>query len=267
MRRVVVLLLFIGLLNASLKDDVQNTANSFIGGAAAFISGGILTSAGAEGGFPHFDAGLGFNITGFKFTHPLTGEQIPFPGLIPLMYAEVGLFDGFSLTPLINGVGAIDIIGRVMPTMSIKDYFNKDITPSYWAGGIKLQLLKDQLVPPTPAISLSFMYHSFGNIGFIFDTLYTEFSLTNISIHADVSKSLLFFTPYAGIGYDSYNLKGQYWTTSDHNKKDIAKIDGSHMRYYGGLQFNILLIKINLEAAYMDKPGKTVISLGARAGI
>lgn len=267
MKKVVAVLLLLGTLNAGLKEDVETTAESFIGGAASFISAGILTTAGAKGGLPHFDAGLGLNLTGFKFTHPLTGQELTFPGVMPLMYAEVGVFSGISLTPLINGVGAIDVMGRVMPTMSTKDYFNKDINPSYWAGGIKLQILKDQLVPPTPAISISLMYHSFGNVGFKFDTLYTDFSLNNLSIHADVSKSLLFFTPYAGIGYDSYTLKGQYWTESDQNKKDIASFNGNHLRYYGGLQFNILLIKINVEGAYMDKPKKTVISLGVRAGI
>lgn len=265
MKKIVVILLAIGLLNAGLKEDVETTAQSFIGGAAAFMSAGILTTASAQGGIPHFDAGIGINLTGFKFTHPLTGQNLTFPGIMPIIYGELGIFNGISLTPLINGVGAIDVIGRLMPTMPTKDYFNKDIAPSYWAGGIKLQILKDQLVPPTPAISVSLLYHSFNNVGFSFDTLYTNFSLSNLSIHADISKSLIFFTPYAGIGYDSYKLKGEYWTESDNTKNDIASFDSHHMRYYGGVQFSFLLIKLFVEGAYIGN--KTVISLGLKAGI
>lgn len=263
MKKLVLLFIAIGIVNAGIKEDVDTTAASFVEGAASFISAGILSSAGAEGGLPHFDAGIGVNLTGFKFKHPLTGNEIVFPGTMPVFYGEVGLFGGVSLTPLINGVGALDVIGRVMPTMSKKDYFDK--TPTYYAGGIKLQILKDQLVPPTPGISITLMYHNFTNVGFKFDTLYTDFSLSDLSVHADISKGLLFFTPYAGIGYDSYKLKGQYWTETDTTREDIASFSGNHMRYYGGLKFSILLVKIFVEGAYIGK--KVVISLGAKAGI
>ncbi len=265
MKKLVVILAFFGLLNAGLKEDVETTAGSFIDGAASFISAGILNTAGAEGGLPHFDVGAGINLTAFKFTHPLTGQKLTFPGFMPVLYGELGVFSGISITPLINGVGAIDVMGRVMPTMPTKDYFNQDITPSYMAGGVRLQILKDQLVPPTPAVSVTLMYHSFGNVGFQFDTLYTDFSLTDFSIHADVSKSLLFVSPYVGAGYDSYNLKGQYWTASNTTKQDIASFKGNHMRYYGGLKFSILLVKLFLEGAYIGN--KTVVSLGIAAGI
>ncbi len=263
MRKVVVVLLTAGLLNAGLKEDVETTAESFIDGAASFISAGIFSTAGAEGGLPHFDAGVGVNLTGFKFKHPLTGQELVFPGVMPLIYGELGIFDGISITPLINGVGAVDVMGRFMPAMPKKDYFN--VNPSCWSGGIKLQVLKDQLAPPTPAVSISLMYHSFGNIGFKFDTLYTNFSLSDLSIHADVSKKLLFLSPYAGIGYDSYNLKGEYWTDSDPGKQDIASFAGNHMRYYGGVKFSVLLAKIFVEGAYIGN--KTVVSLGVKAGI
>ena len=263
MRTLLLVLIAFGMLNAGLKEDVESTASSFVDPAASFISGGILNTAGAEGGLPHFDAGLGLNLIGFKFKHPLTGDELPFPGVMPLMYGELGVFSGISLTPLINGVGAVDVMGRFMPTMSQKSYFNR--APTYYAGGIKLQILKDQLVPPTPAISVSLMYHYFGNVDFKFDTLYTDFSLTDFSIHADVSKSLLFVTPYAGIGYDTYSLKGKYWTASNQTKNDIASFDGNHMRYYGGIKLSILLIKIFVEGAYIGN--KTVVSLGAQAGI
>ncbi len=265
MRKLVIVLLTAGLLNAGLKEDVENTASSFIDGAASFISAGILSTAGAQGGIPHFDAGVGVNLTGFKFRHPLTGDELVFPGVMPIVFGELGVFSGISLTPLINGVGAIDVMGRFMPAMPTKDYFNTSINPTYWAGGIKLQILKDQLVPPTPAISISLMYHSFGNVGFKFDSLYTDFSLSNLSIHADISKSLLFFSPYVGIGFDSYNLKGQYWTEGNQTKQDIANFNGNHMRYYGGVKFSFLLIKLFVEGAYIGN--KTVVSLGVKAGI
>jgi len=96
--------------------------------------------------------------------------------------------------------------------------------------------------------------------------MYTSFKLEDFSIHADISKNLIFLSPYAGIGYDSYRLKGEWWTenTSD-NKKTLAEFKDSSIRYYGGLEYKLLLVKLYLEGAYRD--GNTIVSIGAKVGI
>ena len=264
MKRLLIILIAVTLVKADLREDVENTAESLIDGAASLISAGIFSIAGTHGGFEHFNMGLGVNMINFKFTHPLTGEQIEFPGVMPLIYGEVGILDGFYVSPEINGVGAIDIIGRVMPMMRSKDYFDESIRPLYWAGGVKIQLIKDQLVPPTPAFSVTIMYHSLENIGFEFDTLHTEFSLSDLSLHADFSKTLIFLSPFVGIGYDTYELNGSYWKDGDNEKHRITLMENHHLRYYGGVRLNILYVNIFLEGAYINN--KTVFSAGIKAG-
>ncbi len=260
---VIVTFLFTTYLFAGLVDDVNNTALSFVDDGSAFLSAGVLSAAGAEGGLPHFDAGLGINLTTFRFTDPVHKQEVKFPGFFPVAYGALGIYNGISLTPLISGVGSIDLLARVSPSLINDTFFVKK--PNYIAFGAKVQILKDQLVPPTPAISFTVMTHNVSGLDFKFDTVYTSFKLDNLSLHADVSKSLLLIAPYAGIGYDMYSLTGTYHTESNAKEETIAKINGNHLRYYGGLRFKVLLAKVFVEGAYIGK--KTIISMGISAGI
>ena len=262
---VIVLLLSVSLLSAqTLSEKVDSTAKTFYSPGAAMISGGIFSTASTQGGLPKFDIGVGTNMEWFKFTRPDNLEETSFPAFFPFFFGEIGVFSGLSFTPVLNGILSIDLLGRYSPGLISADFIEEK--PQLISYGVKIGLMKDQLAPPTPAISITIMNHSYGDLVAKFDTLYTSFKLEDFSIHADISKNLIFLSPYAGIGYDSYKLKGEWWTeNTSNNKRTLAEFKDSSIRYYGGLEFKLLLIKLYLEGAYRD--GNTIVSIGAKSGI
>jgi hypothetical protein len=264
MKKIVLMLITAGILGAqTLEDDVRNMAVSLTDNAAALISSGVISNAGCRGGLPHFNVGVAANASWFKFTNPVTSGEISFPAIFPYLYGEVGIFKGFSFTPLLRGIFAVDILGKYAPTLIKSDYFEE--SPYLMGYGIKVQILKDQLVPPTPAISVAIMNHEYKNLTFKFDTLYTNLKLRDLSIRASISKNVLLLTPYVGVSYDIYSLNTNYWTTGDTTRKEISAIENNSFSYFGGVEFKILLIKGYLEGLYRNK--RFGLTLGIKAGI
>lgn len=267
MKKFVVLLLMIGMTKAqidTLRHRVENLATEITGNAASLISSGVISNAGCKGGLPHFNVGIAVNMSWFKFTNPLDdNEKIMFPAFFPYLYGEVGIFKGFSFTPLLNGIFAVDILGKYAPTLIKSDVFEE--MPIFFAYGAKIQILKDQLVPPTPAVSVTIINNVYRTLTLKFDTLHTSLSLTDLGLRAAVSKNFVILTPYAGVGYDNYALKTTYWTDGDPNKKSIADVKASTIYYFGGLEFKFLVIKGYLEGLYRNS--RVGVTLGVKAGI
>lgn len=264
MKRLFVLVLMISVVNAqSLGDRVSEMANSLNDNAAFLVSSGVISNAGCRGGLPHFNLGVATNMTWFSFKNPVTSANISFPAVFPYVYGEVGLFGGFSFTPLFRGLLAIDVIGKYAPTLIKSKYFEE--LPYLLAYGVKVQLMKDQLVPPTPAISVAIINHEYQPLTFKFDTLYTNIKLTDLAIRASVSKNLVILAPYGGVSYDLYSLKTKYWTTGDTTQVEIADVKNNMLSYFVGLEFKILILKGYLEGTYRNE--RFGLSLGVKAGI
>lgn len=267
MRNIVIVLLIVGMSSAqveTLRTRVENLANEITGNAASLISSGVISNAGCRGGLPHFNVGVAVNMSWFEFANPLdNSKKIMFPAFFPYLYGEIGVFKGFSFTPLLDGLFAIDILGKYAPTLIKNSYFEE--TPNLISYGVKVQILKDQLVPPTPAVSISIVNNSYKTLTLKFDTLHTSLSLNDLALRAAISKNLVILTPYAGIGYDSYTLKTTYWTNGDLTKKAIADVKENTIYYFGGLEFKFLVLKGYLEGLYRNK--RVGVTLGIKAGI
>lgn len=267
MKRLFVVLVLVGILSAqvdTLRMRVENLAGEITGNAASLISSGVISNAGCRGGLPHFNLGVATNMMWFEFRNPLdVYEKIMFPAVFPYLYGEVGIFKGFSFTPLLNGLLAVDVIGKYAPTLLKNSYFEE--TPSLISYGLKVQILKDQLVPPTPAISVSIINNMYKTLTLKFDTLHTSLALNDFSVRAAVSKNLVILTPYLGIAYDNYSLKTNYWTDGDMSKKSIADVKDYTISYFGGLEFKFLIIKGYLEGLFRNS--KVGVTIGIKAGI
>ncbi len=264
MRRLMILLLVVGVVSAqSLNDKVSQMANSLTDNAAFLVSSGVISNAGCRGGLPHFNLGVATNMTWFSFKNPVTSANITFPTVFPYVYGEVGLFGGFSFTPLFRGLLAIDVIGKYAPTLIKSKYFEE--LPYLLSYGLKVQIMKDQLVPPTPAISVSIINNEYKPLTFKFDTLYTNIKLNDLAIRASVSKNLVILAPYGGVSYDLYSLKTNYWTTGDTTRVEIADVKNNMLSYFVGLEFKLLVLKGYLEGTYRNN--RFGMSLGVKAGI
>ncbi|MEO0265629.1 MAG: hypothetical protein ABIM43_03325 [candidate division WOR-3 bacterium] len=267
MKKLVGLLLMVGVTKAqvdTLRHRVENLAGEITGNAASIVSSGVVSNAGCRGGFPHFNVGIAVNMSWFKFANPLDDtKEVMFPAFFPYLYGELGIFKGFSFTPLLNGILAVDILGKYAPTLIKSDYFEE--IPNFLAYGVKIQILKDQLVPPTPAVSVTIINNVYKPLTFKFDTLHTSLSLNDLGIRAAVSKNFVILTPYAGVGYDTYTLKTTYWTDGDPVKKSVADVKDNVIYYFGGLEFKFLVIKGYLEGLYRNS--RVGVTLGVKAGI
>ncbi|MDD5572365.1 MAG: hypothetical protein PHQ71_01105 [Candidatus Hydrothermia bacterium] len=265
MKYLTCLLFVVAVLSAqTVEERVQDMAQSLAGNAASLVSSGVVSNAGCRGGLPHFNIGAAVNMGWFKFQNPATSEDVEFPAFFPYLYSELGLFRGFSVTPAFRELFAVDFICKYAPTLVKADYF-QDL-PYLFAYGIKIQLLKDQLIPPTPAISVTIMNSMYQGLTFEFeDTLYTKLALDDLSVRAAVSKSLPVVTPYGGISYDTYSMKTDYWTSGDATHKAISDIKKEALSYFVGFEFKVLVLKGYLEGQYRNE--KFGLTLGVKAGI
>lgn len=127
----------------------------------------------------------------------------------------VGLFNGFSFTPLIGGVGAVDLLGSVsfIPAVSpIDSIIGLEESIINIGLGARVGILKQGLV--MPGISVSGMYRTMGDVTFgnmdAPDPAAFSTNLSVMSLRAAVSKGILMFDVLAGAGYDIYTSDTQF---------------------------------------------------------
>jgi hypothetical protein len=138
---------------------------------------------------------------------------------IPMMALQgdvvVGLFNGFSFTPLIGGLGAVDLLGSVsfIPAMSpIDSIIGLDESIINVGVGARVGILKQGLV--MPGISVSAMYRTMGDVAFgnmdAPDPAAFSTDLSVISLRAGISKGVAMLDLAAGAGYDIYTSDTQF---------------------------------------------------------
>lgn len=150
--------------------------------------------------------------------------------------AALGLFSGFSASPTLGGIGALDLLGSVswLPLSSSRDFGENSAAAAFGVGG-RVTLVKESFV--TPGVSLSVMYHdlgrvSYGNVcdapgatvGFqSIDNRFQSgvcagggdpgeiaFDLQDWSTRAQVGKRFGPFGVAAGLGYDRWSSEIDY---------------------------------------------------------
>lgn len=160
-------------------------------------------------------------------------EQFTLPAPAVGANLSVGLTQGFSVAPLIGGVGAIDLLGSVsvLPLELVGDDFGENAFS--WGAGARVGLLRESFV--TPGVSVSTMYRRLGNVSFgdVCEGVETQdptspnrrlcdagvgqgdfgeisFGLNNWSTRAAVSKRLLGLGLTAGVGYDTFDTDADF---------------------------------------------------------
>jgi hypothetical protein len=180
--------------------------------------------------------------------------------------ASIGLFNGFSVGPLLGGVGAVDLLGSVAFLPKVDRFGLTESTRNIGVGA-RVGLLKGGLV--TPGISVSGMYRSLGKTSFgDLESHSGAFStdLKTTSLRAVVSKGLILFDLAAGAGYDRYTSNmdlGWKLTCASSECRNAnggqnvvlqdrieGKLTTAAWNVFGNVGFNVLLLHFVGELGY-----------------
>lgn len=221
---------------------------------------------------PHFGVGLAtgvsrFRVAGLAKTLDLVGSELPMNELIFPTIALEGRLGGFILP--------FDIGLRFgfLPEVQIKDIGLKYL---HYGADIRYALLKQNLVLPNISLALGY-YGTSGALSYVFnpaeitkvngltstndETLAIDFQTNVIDARLQVSKSFLVVTPYAGFGL-SYDITDSSYTLI--SETDTASEKRWQYRAFGGLSFNIAVVKIDLSGMYNFKSENWGANLGLR---
>lgn len=221
---------------------------------------------------PHFGVGLAtgvsrFRVVGLAETLELVGSDLPVNELVFPTIALEGRIGGFIL-PFDIGVRF-----GFLPEVQIKDIGLKYL---HYGADIRYALLKQNLVLPNISLALGY-YGTSGALSYVFnqaeitkvngltstndETLAIDFQTNVIDGRLQVSKSFLVVTPYAGFGL-SYDITDSSYTLI--SQTDTASEKGWQYRVFGGLSFNIVVVKIDLSGMYNFKSENWGANLGLR---
>ncbi len=252
---------FLEEMNAALPD------NAIVGGTWSDAYIGQIV-----GIPPHFGVGISSGVTRFKADGlkaglEMTGTELPYDELILPSFAAEARVGGF-LIPFDAGIK----VGMV-PTTTLDD-----LTFGYLNLGadVRFALMKQGLVKPNLSLGLG-VSHTAGELSYMFnpaalvgldgtwtvddEELKTTFSTTVYELKAQVSKSLVIITPYAGASVYTAVTKSEYDLAGETGLQEDTSFGA---RVFGGASFNILLLKIDVSGMYNPMTENWGANLGAR---
>jgi len=104
-----------------------------------------------------------------------------------------------------------------------------------------------------PAVALRGSYSKVLGVG--------DFDLHTLALDGVISKGFAFLTPYAGVGL--VRISGSYAGSDPTLKAALNDQDLTEPRYFAGLQSSLGLLRLTLDAEYLQRPIYTVkLSLG-----
>ncbi len=253
--------------------EVKIFLETLVETAGQAISGGVLWSANTHGGLPHFSLGVGTNIVSLKAYNPLIpGDSLIAAVPTAFVYGSLGILPGLKPSPMVGGIGSVDIIGKFgyVPLIGEYEEYAK-WSPAIFGGGVRIGLFRNSLA--APAISLSVTYSKASQLRFLFSDPGAEavarISLSTLSIHGDISKNLLLLTPYAGMGWDQHYFKADWDVDfTDPMYPDVSgalSLRPSSLRFYGGIELPLVIIHLNAEGGLTG--GNLYFAAGGRIGI
>ncbi len=240
--------LFLDELNKSIPDNaVSGTtwSDSYIGSIIGVP--------------PHFGIGTTMTMTKFDTSSlqpvlDLFGVTTPIPGM-PLPSSAVEARIGGFILPF-------DVGARFgyLPSTTISGITFDFIT---FGADVRFCLMEEGIIKPDISIGAGYYYEKFGlsytytptidyegsNIALDPQTITVGTNTSVFDFKAQISKSLIIFTPYLGIAESvalsnsSYDFAGLL-----SGSRDSGTVLGT--RVYGGLSLNILLLKINVSGSY-----------------
>lgn len=179
---------------------------------------------------------------------------------------------GRGYIPLINPAIELRLGGFKLPfdlgarfsMLSADKLFDVEVKYHSISVDLRYAIIRESVVLPDIVVGIGW-YYTAGNIGYGFSpdelglagfdtsgmegakSLGIEFKTNVFELRAQVSKTLLIFTPYLGLtGYfamseSSYEIAGA---------RDELSSNHFGSRVYGGLSFNIFMVKIDVSASY-----------------
>jgi hypothetical protein len=220
-----------GKYDITIPADLGNaTFASFVREAGTATAYRALAPA-APQGITGFDIGIALSTVNIQDANwePLFRDQDA-PSLLPVpkIQARKGL-------PFNLDVGAFY---AEVPNSNMK----------LWGGEVQWAALEGGIA--TPALAVRGSYSSLSGV--------TDLDLETYGVDAVISKGFPLFTPYGGIGL--IRVVGDYTGTAT---DALTRHTFNEVRYFGGVQLSLMLLRITAEAEYMDRP---VYSLKASVG-
>jgi hypothetical protein len=262
---VAYVLLFACSIFGQTQENIEYALNEIAKPLGGVANDAILQDANTLGGLPHFRITGGINLRTVEFQDPEVPESLKTwtAGAINFE-ARIGLFEGKSLGPGFGGFGSTDLLLRLaFYPMGKNDSLS--FVPLFGIG-LKTAILRESLA--SPAISVSFQYTASQSFKLedAQNEVYADFSMQVISVRADISKNIVFFTPYAGVGFNINSLSADIWYM-----EGIDRIHGEYIvspsavKLYGGIQKKILMVGLHGEVGL--SAGAFYGALGLSAGI
>ena len=253
---------FTGRLDSFLDDINRNLPDAAVSGGA--WSDGYIGQLIALP--PHLGVGISCGVSRFPLSSlasaaSAAGASIDIP-------SALSLGGGFLINPAIElRVGGFVLpfdIGARFSMLASDGWYGIDLEYYTFSIDLRYAVIKENVVLPGIVVGIGW-YRTWGSIGYDFDAadlaanagfdipdtgtkrLGLDFKTDVFELRAQVSKSLLIFTPYLG-------LTG-YFAMSE-SSYEIAGVKGEReenhfgSRVYGGLSFNIFVVKIDVSASY-----------------
>jgi hypothetical protein len=262
---VVLLLVFAVSLFGQTQKDIEFALNEIAKPLGGVANDAVLQDANTLGGLPHFRITGGINLRTVEFKDPevpdtlrqWTAGAINFEG-------RIGLFEGKSFGPGFGGFGSTDLLLR-LAFYPMGEGDSVSFVPLFGIG-VKTAILRESLV--SPALSVSFQYTASQSFKLedAQNDVYADFSMQVISLRADVSKNVIFITPYAGVGFNINSLSADiwYWDGPDRIRGEYI-VSPSVFKLYGGLQQKIFMFGLHGEVGLCG--GVLYGAFGLSAGI
>lgn len=269
MKKICVILMVAGLIGSFLISegeasfsslpDVEKLVKDFEKPMVGLLSTGVLPPSGNLGGLvpiPHFSAGLTLPIKQIKYFDPYNKKDESLWVLLPVAQGRIGLFDGLEVGPF-KGIGAVDVgvrLGYIPKVDAIK-------SGSIYGGELRIGILKDGLVPPSVAVSIT--YNTLSELELKDEDWKVGMDIKTTGVKLLIGKDLPLLHPYGAIGYEKYSFETDYEVILLGSKK--YKNDDSLFRILAGCDVTIFpLVKLGVE--YNLLGGDDIYVLFIRAG-
>ena len=248
-------------VRAAIDDGTRGLGQAVAGGSP--LSG----PAGTTGGLGHFLVSAAIHATSVEIEDPQRPEGtvdflLPGAGI----RGALGISDGIAPGSAVGGFGAVDLMGRV-GWLAARDEI-EDVASVYGLG-IRLGLLGETALSPALSVSLArawtgeIAYGEPDEVSFRGDVDVTSF-------RADLSKRLVFLSPYVGAGIDRTRIEADYTIPSELSTSGQAvagsiEPSSTHPTIYAGLDFALLLLTASVEGGVHD--GNAFAAVAVRAGL
>lgn len=248
-------------VRAAIDDGARGLGQAVAGGSP------LTGPAGTTGGLGHFLVSAGIGVTRVEIEDP----QRP-AGTVDFLLpgagvrAALGISGGIAPGSAVGGFGAVDVLGRA-GVLAARERI-EDAT-SVFGLGVRLGLLEETAL--SPALSVSLMRAWTEEIAYGEpDEISFRGDVATTSLRADLSKSLVFLSPYAGVGIDRTRIEAEYTipaglSTTGQAVAGSVEPSSSHHTVYAGIDLSLLLLTASVEGGVYD--GGAFAAVAVRASL